>query len=187
MNAPPRSPKVDAQPVVKTSLKDGTSVKFSGGDEIPPGDFGRPIPLIAGALGVPQDVFRQAFSGVTPARGGGGPTGEQARANKAALMKVLAPHGVSNDRLDAVSNYYRFNPGRGETWPRTPAAATVVVKDGKITGFKITSAGSGYSVPPKVTLPGHEDLSIEATIEFGKDLKTNGRVKSLKIAENVAN
>ena len=44
--------------------------EFSGGHEIGKNDFGRPVPLIAAALGVPPDDFRKAFSGVTPSRGG---------------------------------------------------------------------------------------------------------------------
>src|SRR5262249_26765874 len=66
-------------------------VTFSGGHEIGKNDFGRPVVLMAAALGVKPEVFREAFSGVTPARGRG-PTGEEARKNKAALMKVLSPH-----------------------------------------------------------------------------------------------
>ena len=63
---------------------------FSGGHDIGKNDYGRPVVLIAAALGVKPDEFRQAFSGVTPARGGP-PSGAEARKNKEALMKVLAP------------------------------------------------------------------------------------------------
>ena len=66
------------------------AVTFTGGHEIGRDDFGRPVPLIAAALGVEPEVFREAFSGVTPCRGRG-PTSSEARQNKAALMKVLAP------------------------------------------------------------------------------------------------
>ena len=44
---------------------------FSGGHEIGRNDFGRPVPLIAAALGVTPDQFRSAFRGVTPAKGRG--------------------------------------------------------------------------------------------------------------------
>src|SRR3954469_16807182 len=88
-------------------------VTFSGGHEYGPNDHGRPVTLIAAGLGVKPEVFREAFGGVTPSRNGP-PSGELARRNKAALMKVLGPHGVTNDRLDEVSNYYRFRPQRGE-------------------------------------------------------------------------
>jgi hypothetical protein len=69
--------------------------------------------LIAAALGVKPEEFRQAFSGVTPAKGRG-PTAEEARRNKDALMRVLGPLGVTNDRLDEASDYYRYRPQAGE-------------------------------------------------------------------------
>src|SRR4051812_21510440 len=84
---------------VGMALADEHPVVITGGHDIGPNDFGRPCTLIAAALGVKTDVFREAFSGVTPARGRG-PTGDEARRNKDALMKVLAPHDVTNDRLD---------------------------------------------------------------------------------------
>src|SRR5262245_39767650 len=90
-------------------------LEFSGGHGIGPNDYGRPVALIAAGLGVKPDVFRKAFSGVTPSRGGP-PSRELARRNKAALLRVLGPHGVTNERLDEVSDYYRFQPQRGELW-----------------------------------------------------------------------
>ena len=66
------------------------------------------------------EEFRKAFSGVTPAHGRG-PTGAEARRNKEALMKVLKPLGVTNERMDEVANYYRFRPQNGELWPTKPA------------------------------------------------------------------
>jgi len=66
-------------------------VTFSGGHDTDPKDHGRPVVLVAAGLGVKPEVFRKAFSGVTPARGRG-PTGEEARRNKEALMKVLGPY-----------------------------------------------------------------------------------------------
>src|SRR4051812_32613344 len=78
-------------------------VTFTGGHETDPKDRGRPVVLVAAALGVKPEVFREAFSGVTPAKGGK-PSKELAQSNKAALMKVLKPHGVTNERLDEVSN-----------------------------------------------------------------------------------
>ena len=78
-------------------------VVFSGGHDTVPVDHGRPVVLIAAALGVKDEVFREAFSHVHPAGpGSGGPTGEEARANKAALMKALGKYGITNERLDAV-------------------------------------------------------------------------------------
>jgi hypothetical protein len=78
---------------------DGTSraaVTFMGGYETDPRDV-----LIAAALNVPTDVFRKAFSGVTPARGGQAPEPEQA------LMSSLGPYGVTNELLDKVTTYYK--------------------------------------------------------------------------------
>ncbi len=57
-------------------------VKFSSGHETDPRDHGRPVVLIAAALNVKPEVFRKAFSGVTPARGRG-PTPTEARRNRA--------------------------------------------------------------------------------------------------------
>src|SRR5436190_8396245 len=86
-------------------------VTFSGGHDTDPQDRGRPVVLVAAALGVKPEVFREAFRGVTPARGGK-PTPEQARSNKEALLKVLKPYGITNERLDEVSDYYRYRPER---------------------------------------------------------------------------
>src|SRR6187401_3427110 len=97
-------------------------VTFSGGHDLGKNDYGRPCTLMAAALGVKPDEFRKAFSGVTPARGRG-PTGAEARRNKEALMNVLAPLGVTNDRMDEVANYYRFRPQNGELWPTKDAHA----------------------------------------------------------------
>src|SRR5438128_6546776 len=66
-------------------------VKFEGGFETDRRDGGRPVVLIAAALGVSDDVFRKAFSGVTPAAGGREPEPEQVRKNKEALLRVLTP------------------------------------------------------------------------------------------------
>src|SRR5262249_2828088 len=57
-------------------------ITLSGGHEIGPKDYGRPVALIAAGLGVEPDVFRKAFSGVTPSRNGP-PSGDLARRNKA--------------------------------------------------------------------------------------------------------
>ena len=84
---------------------------FSGGRETDAHDGERPAVLVAAALGVKPKVFRDAFRGVTPARGGP-PSSRAARRNKAALLKVLGPHGVTNNRLDQVSDHYRYQPQR---------------------------------------------------------------------------
>jgi hypothetical protein len=129
-------------------------VVFSGGHDTDPRDHGRPVVLVASALGVSSDVFRDAFSRVHPAGpGSGGPTREEARANKAALMSVLGKYGISNDRLDEVSNFYRYPPGSRELWKNRPAVANALVKNGVVTGYEIVDGGAGYTAPPTVTVP----------------------------------
>jgi len=124
-------------------------VTFSGGHETDPRDRGRPVVLIAAALGVPAQVFRDAFSHVRPAPAGTRPSGQQVRKNKESLLTTLGPYGVTNDRLDEVSNYYRYVRSRGEMWPTKPAAAYAEVEQGKIVRFVIIKAGAGYSSPPR--------------------------------------
>jgi len=156
-------------------------VTFSGGHETDPKDHGRPVVLVAAGLGVKPEVFRKAFSGVTPARGRG-PTGEEARRNKQALMKVLGPYKVTNERLDEVSNYYRYRPQEGEMWPTTSAKAYAVVEDGKIKKIVVTEPGAGYSSPPKATVKGFEKVPLEAKVKFVTDLKKNGGIESIEVA-----
>ncbi len=101
-----------AEPVPLPAGAKRVPVVFSGGHETVGIDHGRPVALIAAALGITDDVFREAFSRVRPARpGSGGPTNEEAQQNKAALMKALGKYGFTNERLDAVSNFYRYPPG----------------------------------------------------------------------------
>ena len=157
-------------------------LEFSGGREIGKNDFGRPIPLIAAALGVKPDEFRKAFSGVTPARGGP-PSGDEARKNKEALMKVLGPLGVTNERLDAVSDYYRFQPQQRELWKHTPAKGYAVVDGGKVKKLVITEGGSGYSSPPTAKIKGVQGVTLKATLHFDKEFKKNGSVNSVEVVD----
>lgn len=158
------------------------TVEFSGGHELGKNDYGRPVVLIAAALEVKPEVFREAFSGVTPARSRG-PTGDEARKNKAALMKVLAPKGVTNDRLDEVSDYYRFQPQSGKIWKNKPAKAHAVVEDGKLVRILITEPGSGYSSVPKVTIAGFENQKFNVTIGYSTDLKKNGAITAIELTK----
>jgi hypothetical protein len=158
------------------------TVVFRGGSETDSVDRGRPVALIAAALGVETEVFRQAFSGVTPAHGRG-PSEAEARANKKVLLDALGKFGITNERLDEVSNYYRYQPQSGEIWQHTPATATATVENGEVVSVKITNAGAGYMAPPTVVVAGHPDVKIEATIEFTQELQTNGRLASLTVVE----
>ena len=133
-----------AAPTKLADLPPGVSrvpVEFSGGHETDGRDGGRPVVLIAAALGVTPDVFRDAFSQVRPARGGREPEPAQVRQNKEVLMKALGKHGITNDRLDTVSNYYRYQRSRNELWPTEPAVANALVKEGGGIGYEIVSGG----------------------------------------------
>ncbi|QDV49691.1 EF-hand domain-containing protein [Gimesia fumaroli] len=158
------------------------TVLFNGGYETDPRDHGRPVALIAAALGVEAQVFRDAFSNVKPARNGH-PTEARARANKKVLLDALGKHGITNERLDEVSNYYRYQPGRGNLWKHTPASATAIIKDGKVTEIRILNPGAGYLTPPTVTIAGYPDLRITAILSFGKNLNTNGTIQSLTVED----
>lgn len=163
-----------------SKAQEKAELEFSGGHEIDKKDFGRPIPLIAAALGVKPEEFRKAFSGVTPAKGRV-PTRDEASNNKAALMKVLATLGVKNDRLDEVSNYYRFRPQNGELWQNSPAKGYALIEAGKVRSVVITEAGSGYSTPPIVSVKGKSAAQLKATLHFDKDLKKNGGVEKIEV------
>jgi hypothetical protein len=156
-------------------------VVFTGGYETDPRDHGRPVALIAGALGVQAEVFRTAFSGVTPARQGERPEPGQVRRNKEALLRVLGPYGVTNERLDAVSDYYRYRPGSGEWWPTAPAAAYATVRNGVVTGVTVTSGGSGYSSAPVASVVGLEGVRLRVRLGFGQSLERNGSVVAITI------
>jgi hypothetical protein len=155
-------------------------VTFSGGHDIAKNDYGRPITLMAAALGVKPEEFRKAFSGVRAARESG-PTGEEVRRNKEALMKVLGPLHVTNERMDEVANYYRFRPQDGKLWPTKSAKAYAVVAEGKIKKIVVTESGSGYSSPPAVTVKGFEKELLEAKLKFVNDLKKNGGIESIDV------
>jgi hypothetical protein len=157
-------------------------VSFSGGHEIGRNDFGRPVLLIAAGLGVEPDVFREAFSGVTPSRNGP-PSGDEARRNKQALMRVLSPHGITNDRLDQVSNYYRFRRQSGEIWPTADAQAYAVVVDGKIKKIVVTEPGSGYCNPPQATIESMDDVSLTVTLHLDTNLERNGGIEAVEVAQ----
>ena len=110
------------------------------------------------------------------------PDPAQVQLNKAALLRVLGPYGVTNDRLDAVSDYYRFNGSAGETWPRTPATATAIVTNGVVTGVTITTAGAGYTSPPTITITG-SNATATATIGFSSDFKANGSLTAITLTQ----
>lgn len=158
------------------------AVVFSGGHETDPQDRGRPVALIAAALGVPPPVFRDAFRAVRPAPAGTAPDRQRTQGNKAVLLAALGPYGVTNERLDAVSDHYRYQRSRGEHWPSTPATAYVLVKRGQVIGLVIVNGGSGYSSPPRVSVPGFPSISAAAQLSWSKDFDKNGAVSALTLS-----
>jgi hypothetical protein len=159
------------------------SVIFTGGHDTDPRDRGRPVVLIAAALKVPPEVFREAFTHVTPAPAGEQPEAGQVHKNKDALMHALEPYGVTNDRLDEVSNYYRYNRSRGEMWRTVDATAVATISHGVVTGFTITNPGSGYSSPPSISLKGMPDPKASASLSFNTEFGKNGTIKEITLDE----
>jgi len=153
-------------------------VVFSGGHETDPRDHGRPVELIAGALGVAPEVFRDAFSRVHPANPEKGPVPAEAQANKAALLATLGKYGVTNERLDQVSDYYRYVGSRNELWPTQPAVAYAMVQNGKIVGYEIVNGGAGYSSNPTIMVPGFSGHAL-AELAYGKSFEKNGSIRSI--------
>ncbi len=178
------SPTTKIPTLARPATADEIIVTISGGYETDPRDKGRPVILIAAALGVSEDTFREAFSHVTPAGAGQEPDPGQVNLNKKALLDALEPYGVTNQRLDEVSNYYRYNASAGETWPRTPATATAIVENGVVTGFVITNPGSGYSSVPTVTVSGAGDVSATATVSYTTDFAANGSLTAITLSGN---
>lgn len=156
---------------------------FSGGHDTDPRDHGRPVVLIAAALKVKPEVFRDAFSHVHPAPPGqGGPTDAEARANKKALMDALGPFGVTDERLNEVSNHYRYRKWKGELWPTVEATGYATVSNGVVTGFVVTNPGSGYSSPPTVSVKDMPSIQTVASLSFDTDFSKNGSIQSVALA-----
>ncbi len=157
-------------------------ITFTGGHETDRRDGGRPVGLVAGALGVPTEVFREAFSHVTPARGRA-PEPGQVHLNKRALLDALGKYGITNERLDEVSDYYRYQPERGQMWPVKPAKGYATVEKGKVIAIVITDPGSGYTTAPMATLDG---INVKTSVKLGfsKRFEANGSVASIRIIPN---
>ncbi len=156
------------------------AVTFEGGHETDPRDRGRPVVLVAGALGVTPETFREAFSRVHPAHNGG-PTPEQARQNKSVLLGALSKYGITNDRLDEVSNRYRYRRDHGEMWPTRSAKAFAIVRSGQVVGFEVTDGGDGYSSAPTVTIPGFPNVGTAARLSFDRSFEKNGAIQSISL------
>jgi hypothetical protein len=86
------------------------------------------------------------------------------------------------ERLDDVSDYYRFQLQNDDLWKTTPARGYAVVGDGKVKSVGITEAEAGYSSPPIVTVMGMAKVPLKATLHFDKELRKNGSVESGGVA-----
>ena len=157
------------------------TVTITGGYKTDPRDKGRPVVLIAAALGVPPEVFREAFRRVKPAPAGRKPNPAQVTQNKVVLLNALSLYGVTNNLLDKVSDYYRYNPGAGELWTHRPAKLGAILTDEKLTSIEILDGGSGYSSTPTVSISGIKGIKATAVISFGKNLKTNGSITEITL------
>ena len=156
-------------------------VQIEGGHETLTVDRGRPVVLISAALQVSPEVFRKAFSRVRPAPAGQEPDPNQVGANKRMLLDALGKLGVTNERLDAVSDHYRYQPGSGELWPHRSAIVHVKLEGCRIVSCSVIDPGNGYSSKPKLTVPGHPEIRLEAQLRFGTDFGRNGSVVNVTV------
>jgi hypothetical protein len=154
---------------------------FTGGHDTDPRDRGRPVGLIAAALGVPAAVFREAFVHVQPAPAGEQPDPAQIRLNKEALLQRLGLYGVTNERLDEVSNYYRYRRESGELWRHVDASGFALIRGYKIVSITMTNPGAGYTSAPLVSLPVGLTVYPMAILAFGTDLSTNGSISKIEL------
>lgn len=156
-------------------------VVITGGHETDPRDHGRPVALVAGGLGVTPGVFRQIFSGVHPVAPGSYPDEGRARENKSVLLAALSRYGVTNQRLDTVSDYYRYQPGAGRLWPTRPASILAMVKNGEVTSFEVTDGGAGYTSVPTLSVPGVKFPPVRVEVSYSQDLRSNGGITAVTI------
>jgi hypothetical protein len=154
---------------------------FAGDHATDARDHGRPVILIAHALGVSPEVFREAFNHVSPAPGATEPDRKRVQENKRALLGALSRYGVTNALLDRVSDYYRYRPGSGRLWPTKPATGYAIIKNGSVTSVTVVNSGAGYNSPPQVTIAGHPEAKLKPVLSFGSDLATNGSVLAISV------
>jgi hypothetical protein len=175
-----------AQSTSPDAPADGSSqvaVTFTGGHDTEGVDRGRPVILIASALSVPPEVFRKVFTGVKPAGPGQQPEEGQVRKNKQVLLEGLGPYGVTDDRLNEVSNYYRYRRSDGEMWKHVDATAYATMRNGEVVSVTITNPGAGYSSVPTVSVPGVDQVRFKVVLSYGTDLATNGSIREIKLKQ----
>lgn len=158
----------------------GNTVILSGGYDTASDDGGRPVSLIAGALGIPDEVFRNAFSFVTP-ENMGHLNRETAQNNKAQLLSQLSPYGISNSSLDTVTNRYRYPPGSNAIWEHTPATIAAVIEDGTLVGFEILDGGNGYTSEPRIRVRGFGRIAVDVTLSYTSDFTKNGALTAITL------
>jgi len=177
-NVSPSTPTTASEEVA--TLDGRYDVTIVGGYETNPVDMGRPTILIGSALGITEEIFSDAFSGVTPE-----PQGhlneEIAQANKAILLAALAPYGITNERLDEVTNYYRYPPGSTIIWEHTPAEIVAIVENRKVIRFEIINGGAGYTSIPTLEVPGLGTMAAEITVSYSENFSTNGAITSVTL------
>ncbi|NQZ84340.1 MAG: hypothetical protein HRU03_01360 [Nanoarchaeales archaeon] len=156
-------------------------IDINGGYELDLEDKGRPTKLISEGLGISQEQFQYAFSFVTPAGAGRSPTKEEEEKNKIALMNVLEPLGISNDKLDEVSNYYRYRTEVNKKWRHVEAELYAVIIDGVVVSVEITNKGAGYTSKPSLSIEGFEDVELVPVISFSTHLESNGELSEVII------
>ncbi len=167
-----------AAPALQSDVQK-VKLQISGGYQTVGVDRGRPVILIAAALGVKDEVFRDAFSGVHPEPGGREPDPREVNRNKSVLMQALSKYGVTNENLDRVSNYYRYRPG--EMWRYQPAEIEAEIVGSQVVRVTVTRGGAGYSSKPVLTIPGHHEIKLEVTMSYGTDFTTNGSIKQVRV------
>jgi hypothetical protein len=171
------------------ALSTGASAKVTvraqilGGHERKSVDHGRPVILIAAALRVREQVFRDAFSHVRPGSAGQEPDPEHVIRNKQALLDALGSFGVTNDRLDEVSNYYRYRPDSGDLWSHEDAIVEVTFEGKRVSKISVVARGSGYTSLPRIMVPGHPELKLIVTLSFGPDLLSNGSIRRVSLGK----
>ena len=138
--------------------------------------------MVAGGLGVAPEVFRDAFSGVRPVAPGKQPDQARAQQNKAVLLAALSPYGITNEQLDAVSDYYRYQPGTGVLWPIRSAVITATVQTGTVTSFEVTDGGAGYPSQPSISVPGAACGPVAVNLSYSRDLAKNGAIESVTLS-----
>ena len=98
-------------------------------------------------------------------------------------MAGLRPYGVTDDRLNEVSNYYRYRRDSGQLWTHTDAKAYATMRNGEVVSVTVTDPGSGYSSPPRVSVAGMELVKFKVVLSYGTDLATNGSIKEIRIKQ----